>query len=66
MLDEDGVLAAHDLVVHQGGDILVEDVLLLVGQVLEALEGVFKGVRIQAIAHRFQLVLEGMAARQLA
>ena len=59
-------MAAHDLVIDQGGDILVKDMLFLVGQVLEAPEGVFEGVVLQHIAHGFQLVAEGMAARQLA
>ena len=47
-LTEMRVLAAHDLVVDQGDDVLVEDMLLLVGQILEAAEGILEGVVVRA------------------
>jgi hypothetical protein len=50
VLDLDAVGAAGQGVVHQGDDVVVEDVLLLVGQFLEALEGLVQGVLAQLVA----------------
>ena len=47
-------------------DVLVEDVLLLVGQVLEAHERIFERVVAQLVAQLLQLVAEGVAAGMLA
>ena len=55
-----------DLVLDQGRDVLVEDVLLAVGEVLEAAEGVLEGVGAELEAEVDQLLAEGMAAGMLA
>ena len=55
-----------NLVVDQRDDVLVEDVLLLVGQVLEAAEGVFEGVVAQLDSPVPSACPEGVAARKLA
>ena len=60
------VVGAHHLVVDQGDDVFVEDLLLFVRQVLEALERIAHGVVAQIVAQLLQLLLERMAARVLA
>ena len=55
-----------DLVLDQRLDVLVEDVLLAVGEVLEADEGVLEGVVAELVAQLVELLAEGMAARMLA
>ena len=64
--DEDRVVAADHFVVDQRDDVFVEDMLLLVGQILEALERFFERGVVEIVAERFQLVLEGVAAGKLA
>ena len=62
------LLLGRDGFVHdQRDDVLVEDLVLAVGQVLEALEGrVDLGLALQLDAQLLQALLEGVAARQLA
>jgi hypothetical protein len=55
-----------DFVLDQRLDVLVVDMLLAVGQRLEAAERILQGVVAQLVAQFFQLVLEGMAAGVLA
>ena len=55
-----------DPVVDQRHEILVEDLLLLVGQRLEADEGVVERVLAQLVAQLLELLLEGVAAGMLA
>ena len=62
----DAVLRVRDLLVDQRLDVLVVDVLLAVGQRLEAHEGVLELVLLQVIAHLLELVHEGVAAGVLA
>ena len=58
---------AQHLIVHEGGDVVVVDNLLAVGEVLEAAESVVKLVIPDlAVAERPQLVAEGGAAGVLA
>ncbi len=52
-------------VFHQRLDVLVVDVLLAVGEILEALEGVLEGVVAELEAQLAQLLAEGMAAECL-
>mmetsp|Transcript_100316 Transcript_100316/g.279272 ORF Transcript_100316/g.279272 Transcript_100316/m.279272 type:complete len:521 (+) Transcript_100316:2515-4077(+) len=55
------------LVHHKGQDVLVEDLILAVGEILEALEGrIDLGLAFQLDAQLLQPLLEGVAARQLA
>ena len=58
----DPVRLGRDLLVDQCLDVLVEHQLLLVGQVLEAAEGVLEGVVAEFIAQLLQLVLEGVTS----
>ena len=60
------VLRGRDLLVDQRLDILVVDMLLAVGQRLEADEGVFQLIAGEFVAELFQLVHEGMPAGMLA
>ncbi len=62
----DAFLLASHLVVDESDDVFIENMLLLVGQILEALEGVVERVLLEDVAQRFQLVAECVAARQLA
>ena len=62
----DAVLRGGDLLVDQRLDVLVVDVLLAVGQLLEAVEGVLERVLAQLVAQLLQLRAEGVAARVLA
>ncbi len=59
-------MTANDLVVHEGNDVLVEYLLLLVCQVLEAPEGILKGRIAELIAEIGELFSEGMPTRQFA
>ncbi len=54
------------LVLDQRRDVLVEDVLLAVGEILEAAEGVLEGVVAELEAELDQLLAEGVAAGMLA
>jgi hypothetical protein len=54
------------LVLDQRLDVLVEDVLLAVGEILEAAEGVLEGVVAELEAELLQLLAEGVAAGMLA
>ena len=62
----DAVLRGRDLLVDQRLDVLVVDVLLAVGQRLEAHEGVFELVGGELVAEFLELVHEGVAAGMLA
>jgi hypothetical protein len=53
VLDLDLLRAAGQGVVDQGDDVVVVDVLLAVGQVLEAAEGLVQGVLAQVVAQAF-------------
>ncbi len=64
--DGDPLVAAGQAVVDQGDDVLVEHLLLLVGQVLEALEGLVHRLVAQLVAQGLELFAEGVAARVLA
>ena len=64
--EPDQLVGVVDLVIDQGHEILVEDLLLLVGQGLEADEGIVERVLAQIVAQLLQLLLEGVAARMLA
>src|SRR5258708_31606994 len=67
--DELPALLGRDpgLLRYQGLQVLVEDLGLLVGQVLEALEGLVVGVlALELDAELLQALLEGAAARELA
>ena len=59
-------LGLRHLVLDQRHDVLVEDVLLAVGEILEAAEGVLEGVVAELEAERDQLLAEGVAAGMLA
>ena len=62
----DAVVRGGDLLVDQRLDVLVVDVLLAVGQRLEAHEGVLQLVVAELVAQLLQLVAEGVAAGMLA
>ena len=62
----DPLVAALDLVVDQRDDVLVEDVLLAVGEILEAAERVVDGVVAELEAQLLELHLEGVPAGMLA
>ncbi len=62
----DAVLLRGDLLVDEGFEILVVDVLLAVGKRLEAVEGVFQRILAELVAHFLELGAEGVAARVLA
>ena len=62
----DAVVRVRDLLVDQRLDVLVVDLLLAVGQRLEAHEGIFELVAGELVAELLQLVHEGMAAGMLA
>ena len=62
----DAVVHVRDAVIDKGFDILVIDVLLAVGERLEAVEGVFHRVVAEIVAEFLQLRFEGGAARVLA
>ena len=62
----DAVLRVRDLLVDQRLDVLVVDLLLAVGERLEAHEGVFELVAGELVAELLQLVHEGVAAGVLA
>ena len=59
-------MRVRDLLIDQRFDVLVVDLLLLVGQRLEAHEGIFELVAGELIAQLFQLVHESVAAGVLA
>ena len=60
------VLGVRHVLVDQRLDVLVVDVLLLVGQRLEAVEGVLQRVVAEFVAQLLQLLAEGVAAGMLA
>ena len=62
----DAITNRADLVIDQGDDIGVIDMLLAVGQILEAYERFLEGIVAQLVAQFLQLVLEGGAAGMLA
>ena len=62
----DQLAGGGDLVLDQRLDVLVEDVLLAVGEILEAAEGVLEGVVAELEAELVQLLAEGVAAGMLA
>ena len=62
----DAVVRGGDLLVDQRLDVLVVDVLLAVGERLEAVEGVLDRVVAELVAELLQLRLEGGAAGMLA
>ena len=64
--EADPVVAAHHGIVDQSGDVLVEDLLLLVGQLLEAAEGILQRIVAEVEAQFLQLAAEGVAAGMLA
>ena len=64
--EPDPLLGRHDALVDQGHDVLVEDLLLLVGQGLEADEGIVERIVADVVAQLLQLLLEGMPAGMLA
>ena len=61
-LERDALTFSGQLLVHQRDDVVIEDVLLAVSEILEALEGVVQRLAFEEIAHGFQLVAEGVAA----
>lgn len=52
---------SRHLVVDQGLDVFVVDLLFAVGEILEALEGILKRVFAEIVAEFAQLLPEGMA-----
>ena len=64
--EPDAVVRGRDALVDERLDVLVVDVLLAVGEVLEAHEGVLELVVREAVAHLLELRPEGVAARMLA
>jgi len=66
VLDLDTVRATGQGVIDEGDTVVVEHVLFLVGEVLEAAERSLRGVLAEVVAQRFQLLAERMAARMLA
>jgi len=65
-LQRDALGDAGHLVIDQRDDVLVEDVLLLVGEILEALNVIVQRSRLEHIAQRIELVAEALRAGQLA
>ena len=61
-LEGDPLTFGGELLVDECDDVVIEDMLLAVGKVLEALEGVVQRLALDEIAHRFKLVAEGIAA----
>ena len=61
-LEHDPVAGAHHLIVHEGDDVLVENVLFLIGEVLESAEGVVERRVLDLVTEFLQFAAEGMTA----
>jgi len=65
-LERDPLAFCGQLVIDEGDDVVIEDMLLAVGEGLEALERIIQRIAFHRVAERFQLVAEGVTAGMLA